>query len=160
MPTIVISPYSKPLRNGNPNPKNYPFFSDVVTSLVQKGYEVIQVGVAGEAILPGVSSTVFNAPLSQLQELVQTSSLWISIDNFFPHFAAVVCKKFGIVLWGKSDPNIFGHPENLNLLKSREYLKERQWEWWESEPYTADAFVVPETVVNAVTEAVPYAYTK
>ena len=42
---IIISPYSKPLRNGLNNPKNYPYWKELI-SLINE--EIIQVGVDGE----------------------------------------------------------------------------------------------------------------
>jgi hypothetical protein len=56
--------------------------------------------------------------------------------------------KPGIVLWGQSDPLIFGHPENNNLLKDRKYLREKQFWWWEQCDYNAEAFVRPEEIIK------------
>jgi hypothetical protein len=55
--------------------------------------------------------------------------------------------KQGIVLWSVSDPNIYGHPENINLLKDRSYLAKNQFLWWDFVEYNADAFVSPEEVI-------------
>ena len=48
----------------------------------------------------------------------------------------------------KSDPNIFGHPENINLLKDRSYLAEQQFLWWDLYEYNPEAFVKPEEVLK------------
>jgi hypothetical protein len=153
---IVISPHSRPLRNGKRNAKDYPYWPELVNLLLQKSHEVVQVGTDGEEVLPKVSSTVFGAPLAELKELVSASFLWISVDNFFPHFCTLVCHKPGIVVWSKSDPSIFGYLINLNLLKSRDYLKPEQFRWWEDEPYDENAFVSPEIILEAV-ESFSYA---
>ena len=52
------------------------------------------------------------------------------------------------MLFGQSDPLIFGHPENINLLKDRKYLREQQFWWWEQCEYKEDAFVRPEEVIK------------
>jgi hypothetical protein len=56
--------------------------------------------------------------------------------------------KPGIVLWSVSDPLIYGHPENINLLKGREYLAPNQFLWWENYEHQNDAFVMPQEVVK------------
>lgn len=160
MQTILISPYSKPLRNGKQNPKNYPFWSELVSLLVRDKYKVIQIGVTGEEVISQISSILFNSSLSQLRDLVNGATTWIAIDNFFPHFATIECKKSGVVLFGKSDPKIFGHLQNINLLKERKYLRSEQWKWWEEEEYNPEVFVSPQEVYTVVKENFPYASTK
>ena len=159
MQKIIISPYSKPLLNGKPNAKNFPSWKELVALLIQEGYEVIQVGTLGEEIIPGASSIVLGAPLSSLKDLISEALTWISVDNFFPHFATLVCHKKGIVLWGKSDPVIFGDSSNFNLLKSRDCLRKEQFKWWETEEYDPSVFVSPEDVVKVLQENFSHAHT-
>jgi len=139
---ILISPYSKPLRNGLNNPKNYPYWKELI-SLINE--EIIQVGVEGEKQL--VSEFRKDLPLGDLRYLIGKCRTWISIDSFFQHLAWD-CGKKGIVLWGQSDPLIFGHPENVNLLKDRSYLREKQFWWWEQCQYREEAFVKPAEVLK------------
>ena len=160
MQKIIISPYSKPLLNGKTNAKNFPSWQELVALLIQKGYEVIQVGSPGEEIISGTSSVVLGAPLSSLQELVKEALTWISVDNFFPHFATIVCHKPGIVLWGKSDPSIFGYPSNFNLLKSKDNLRKEQFKYWEDEEYDPSVFVSSESVVKVLEENFSHAHTE
>lgn len=86
----------------------------------------------------------------EIIDLIQWCDLWISIDSFVPHLAAYHRLKGGIVLWGKSDPNIFGYSHNVNLLKGREYLRAEQFRWWIDEPIDPNVFVAPEDVVHAI----------
>jgi hypothetical protein len=72
---------------------------------------------------------------------------WIGVDSFFQHFCWDLGKP-GIVIWGQSDPNIFGHPENINLLKDRKYLREKQFWLWEQAEYNEEAFVLPVAVLK------------
>jgi len=44
---ILISPYSRPLRNGKNNPKNFPYWREVVDLLKTKN-DIVQIGVEGE----------------------------------------------------------------------------------------------------------------
>jgi ADP-heptose:LPS heptosyltransferase len=88
-----------------------------------------------------------NLSLTELAELVNACDTWIGVDSFFQHFCWDV-KKPGIVLWAQSDPNIFGHPENINLLKDRSYLRNKQFWLWEQCEYIKVAFVTPDEVLK------------
>jgi ADP-heptose:LPS heptosyltransferase len=138
---IIISPYAKKLRNGKENPKNYPYWKELVSFIKEP---IIQVGIDGEEQL--VPDFRKNLSIPELTNLINDCKTWISVDSFFQHLAWDIGKP-GIVLWGQSDPLIFGHPENTNLLKDRSYLREKQFWWWEQCDYREDAFVKPEVVV-------------
>jgi ADP-heptose:LPS heptosyltransferase len=139
---IIISPYSKKLRNGKNNPKNYPFFKQLVELIDEP---IVQIGIEGEEQL--VEDFRKNLSLKELGSLVNECRTWISVDSFFQHFCWDLGKP-GIVLWGQSDPNIFGHPENINMLKDRKYLREKQFWIWEQCEFRDDCWVSPEEVVK------------
>ena len=145
--SILIFPFARPLRNGKPNPKDYPFWKELIQLLHKNNYEVIQTGVSGEQQL--VDDCRFNLTLDQLANLILATDTWIGVDSFGQHYAWDL-QKPGIVLWGQSDPNIFGHPENINLLKDRKYLREKQFWLWEQCEYRTDVFVEPELVLEAL----------
>ena len=140
---IIISPYSKKLRNGKTNPKNYPYWKELIPLI--RYDTIIQIGVTGEEQL--VEEFHKDLNLQQLAELVQECRTWISVDSFFQHFCWDLGKP-GIVLWGQSDPSIFGHPENINLLKDRKYLREKQFWIWEQCEFREDCWVSPEEVAK------------
>lgn len=141
---IIISPYSKFMRNGEKHPKNYPHWEEVINKVKEP---VIQVGIEGEFQL--VNDFRKNLPLSELAILVKECKTWMSCDSFFQHFCWDLGKP-GVVIFGQSDPNIFGHPENINLLKDRKYLREKQFWLWEQAEYKEEAFVSPDTVIEAL----------
>jgi hypothetical protein len=151
MKSIIVSPYSRPLRNGKENSKNYPYWDSLVAILKGKGYYIIQIGRIGEREISGVDETKFGLSLAELEKIAVSCTTWISVDNFFQHMCKLV-GKHGYVLFGLSDPNIFGHKENTNLLKDRKYLREKQFDIWESEPYNPEAFVSAEEAAKAITE--------
>lgn len=152
---ILISPYSAKLRNGQPNPKNYPHWPRLVQLLSQSGYEVIQIGIAGEDRIESVSQFIIGWPFDKLRQLAEDCATWISVDNFFPHFANCERLKPGIVLFGQSDPRIFGYPQNGNLLRGRDYLRQFPYDIWEAATYRADAFVYPENVMLHIHRLAP-----
>ena len=141
---IIISPYSKFMRNGAKHPKNYPYWEEVLKHVNEP---VIQVGVDGETQL--VSDFRKNLPLYELEKLVKECKTWLSCDSFIQHFCWDLGKP-GIVVFGQSDPNIFGHPENINLLKDRKYLREKQFWIWEQAEFIEEAFVSPDVVIDAL----------
>jgi len=132
------------MRNGQKHPKNYPYWQEVLSKIQEP---VIQVGVEGETQL--VPDFRKNLPLSELAVLVKECKTWMSCDSFFQHFCWDLNKP-GIVIFSQSDPNIFGHVENINLLKDRKYLREKQFWIWEQAEYNQDAFVDPGIVLLAL----------
>ncbi len=144
---IIISPFAQKLRNKKINPKNYPYWPELIDLLYKEGYEIVQVGVEGEDQL--VTDFRKNLSLSDLAELVNSCDIWIGVDSFFQHFCWDL-QKPGIVLWSQSDPLIFGHKENINLLKDRKYLRPNQFHIWEQCEYNKDAFVEPSQVMKEI----------
>jgi hypothetical protein len=143
---IIIAPYAKKLNNGKQNPKNYPYWKELIAQINEP---IVQVGIEGEVQLVGDFRP--NLRISELRELIQKCRIWIGCDSFFQH----LCwdeKKKGIVLWSVSDPLIYGHPENINLLKDRKYLAENQFLWWEYVDHLNERFVEPQIVLEYLKE--------
>lgn len=141
---IIIAPYAQKLRTGKENPKNYAYWEELVYEL-QKSMHVVQVGVEGEKQL--VDDFRKGLPLAELRQLLRQCRTWISVDSFFQHLGWDEGVK-GIVLWGPSDPLIFGHPENINLLKDRQYLVPNQFLIWEQTEHQKERFVEPKEVIQ------------
>ena len=139
---IIIHPFAKPLRNGKTNPKNYPYWKQLISMINEP---IIQIGVEGEEQL--VPDFRKNLPIPELRKLIQECRIWIGVDSFFQHLAWDEGKS-GIVLWSVSDPLIFGHSENTNLLENRDNLSKNQFLWWEATEHNPKNFVKPEIVKN------------
>lgn len=157
---IIISPYSAKLRSGKVNPKSYPYWPKLVALLNCDGYEVIQIGVSGEDRIGGVSEFFLDLSFSELRDLVNSCATFLSVDNFFPHFCHAEKLKGGIVLWGPSDPAIWGHPENINLLRGRDYLRPHQCQTWEEIDHNPQAFCYAENVIPHVYKLAPAPLTR
>jgi ADP-heptose:LPS heptosyltransferase len=141
---ILIAPWAKKLRVDKPHPKNYPYWPEVIQEIKEP---IIQVGVKDEVQL--VDDFRKNLSINELSDLVKQCKTWLSVDSFFQHFCWDLGKP-GIAIWGPSDPLIFGHPENVNLLKDRSYLRPNQFWWWEQCDFNKDAFVEPKVVLDAL----------
>ena len=138
---IIISPYAKKLINGRVNPKNYPYWKELIELIDEP---IVQIGLDGEQQLTEDFRT--NLSISELKSLIHDCRTWIGVDSFFQHLCWAEGKK-GIVLWSVSDPLIFGHPENINLLKDRNRLAVNQFLWWEAIEHNPDNFVKPEDIL-------------
>lgn len=143
---IVIAPFAKKLMNGKENPKNYPFWDELIAMIDQP---IVQVGIEGERRL--VSDFRPDLAISDLRHLIDQCDTWIACDSFFQHLAWDQGKR-GIVLWSVSDPAIYGHPENVNLLKDRSCLAKNQFLWWENVEHDPSKFVEPEAVFKELQE--------
>jgi len=141
---ILIHPFAKPLIKGGINPKTpgVEYWKELIALIDEP---IIQVGIEGEEQL--VPEFFKNLPIPRLRELISECRTWIGIDSFFQHLAWDEGKP-GIVLWSVSDPLIFGHPENINLLADRKNLASNQFLWWDFTPHNLDAFVKPEKVLE------------
>ena len=139
---IIIAPYAQKLRTGDNNPKNYPYWEELISKIDEP---IIQVGVEGEKQF--VDTFCKGLTIDELCQLLVKCRTWIGVDSFFQHLAWREGKQ-GIVLWGPSDPLIFGHPENINLLKDRKYLAPNQFLWWEQTEYNPDRFVGVDEVLK------------
>lgn len=150
MKTVLISPYSQKLRNGKRNPKNFPYWQEVIDGLVQRGYAVIQVGRGDETLFNNIQGMLFDKSLKELRTAIrEVADTWASVDNFFPHLCNLE-RKPGVVIWGRSDPRIFGYKTNKNLVKNIGYLREKQFDIWEAVEYDKKVFVSPEEVIAAI----------
>jgi len=148
MRKIIISPFAKPLRNGKENPKNYPFWEELILLLKKNEFYIIQIGVDKETKFD-VDKVVFNASLKELEKITKECDLFLGIDNFFQHFCSMIGKK-GIAIFGKSDPKIFGHDENIIIIKDEKYLRKNQFDTWENEKFDPNCFVKPLIVLNQI----------
>lgn len=147
---IIISPYSKPLRNGNRNPKNYPYWKELIVLISGNGFEeIVQIGTDGEEKIEGAEYFAKNTPFEILVEKLKDAILILSVDNFLPHFAHYY-KQQCVVLFGQSDPNLFGYEINFNLLKNRKYLRPNQFDIWEGVEYKEEAFLSAEEVFEQI----------
>lgn len=152
---ILISPYPARLFDGRTSPKAYPHWTKLVQLLNKEGYEVVQIGVSGEDRIDDVAQFVTNFPFRKLRDMVNECALWIATDNFFPHFVHCERLKPGIVLWGPSDPRIFGYPENINLLRGRDFLRPNQYQSWTEWQWNPQSFVFAENVIPSVVKLSP-----
>ncbi len=141
---ILFAPFAARLPNGARSPKDYPFAVRLNELLEQSGHEVIQVGSNQEPTI----AKQFKRSLSfvQVSDLLRDCDTFIGVDSYLQHHAWFVGRR-GIVLWGPSDPKIFGHGIHVNLLKNRDFVRPHQFEMWTQTTANPDAFVKPDVVM-------------
>jgi len=148
MKKILIAPYSSILNNDKTNPKNYPWWQNVIDEL-SKSYSIYQVGISKENKFNNISGFILDKIFKELCFEIDNCDSWISVDSYFQHIANYRNKK-GVVIWSKSDPNIFGYKDNINLVKDRKYLRKFQFDQWHQEDFDEDCFVRPEIVISSI----------
>lgn len=140
---IIISPWAKELLSKKPNPKSPPIqWWKQLISLIKE--PIVQVGIKSEIQL--VFDFRKDLSIVHLRELLTECRTFITIDSFFQHLAWDQNKP-GIVIWGQSNPKIYGHDIHTNLLKGEEYLMPDQFLMWELIEYKENCFVTPEEVI-------------
>jgi ADP-heptose:LPS heptosyltransferase len=146
---ILISPHSKPMRNGKSHPKVYPWWQELVDMMTEQGHEITQIGRHEEKVY--VTKFLPNLSFEEIEALVRQQDLWISVDNFLPHLcnAEKVMTK-GIVIFGRSDPKIYGYFQNTNILKDRKYLRPDQFHIWEQCEYDEESFLKPKELMAVI----------
>lgn len=147
MKKILIAPFSKPLNIKQQNPKNYPYWQKLIELLKQK-YILTQIVYGNEPKLD-THFLINNPKFIELEHIMQDYDTWLSVDTYLQHIANFIDKQ-GIVIWGQSDPLIFGYKNNLNLLKDRKYLRENQYGLWRDCEYNEEVFMQPESIYNEI----------
>ncbi len=148
----VCLPGQPPLgASPRPSAKEFPreWWEDVIAALPE--HRFVQIGVQGDDVLNGVPPQ-FDLSEAELVALARRCDHVVCVDSFLPHLLhAHACPPGGlkcIVLFSKSDPLIFGYPENINLLKDRKHLRPDQFATWDLCPYDLEAFIEPGELVR------------
>jgi len=92
------------------------YWQYVIDVLVNKGYEIIQLGLASEYIFNNVTSLVGHTSLRECFALIKYCDFFISIDTYIIHVANAF-NKYGIVLWGRTNPFRVGYAYHFNIFK-------------------------------------------
>ena len=150
MKKVLISPFAQTLRNGKVNPKQFPYWKELVALMNNANIETIQIGSNKDPKLEGVTVYKQNSNFTEVRNLVSETDTWISVDSFLQHLNHYYLRKPGIVIFSQSDPRIFGYNENNNMLKHKSYLRDKQFWLWEQCEYNQDAFVTAEEVFNTL----------
>ena len=150
---LLLAPFAArgPSLGGKPSPKDYPHAKELA-ELLETEHDVIQ--MAGAEDVQVAKDVRRNLPHAQVVELIKWSDTGICVDSYLQHAFWEVGKP-AIVLFGISDPVIFGHPENVNLLRDRNFLRPNQFDLYYTNEYKPEAFVSPEEVLKTLHKARP-----
>jgi len=148
MSKILLAPYSNFFQNKK-NPKNYPYWQKVIDYLGSE-HEVLQLVCKklGHPEFRNVTC-LYDLNYKQISQKILETDTYMCVDTFLHHLGNRVKKK-GVVVFSLSDPEIFGHKSNINILKDRNYLRKDQFNTWQEAEYVEEAFVDPEIVVYNV----------
>lgn len=91
-------------------PINY--WKDLITRNPQ--YDFVQLGVSGEPRLEGTVKIPDGLDLRPEFAILKHCRAFVGVESCFAH-AASAFKLPGVVLFGASNPEVWGHPNNINL---------------------------------------------
>ncbi len=90
-------------------------WSEVIKELTGWGYEVVQIGAEGETLAPGATD-LLGLPIRKALAVVKYAKLFLGIDAVFSH-AAAAFQIPGVVLFGATTPEVWGHSGHINLYR-------------------------------------------
>ena len=95
------------------------YWQEVVAILVSKGFTVVQVGLPMEQPIDGAVNLLGKWDLRTIINFLSLADAFINIDSLLNHIGYGWRVK-GVVLFGRTDPNIFGHEDfHLNLINTK-----------------------------------------
>ena len=100
----------------------------LVNELKKKDYFVIQVGTSKDNQIPIVDLKFLDKPIPNIASLIEESSLWISVDTFFHHFASSIKPNVGFCL----TPFYNDHAKHPGVTYIEKDCGKNYWErrWW------------------------------
>ena len=146
---ILMAPFCKPRHDGKMNAKNYPYWNEVLLEIAPV-YDITQIVYGSEQWLKGVGYAD-NLSLNHTEHLMRETNMFLCIDTYLQHMGHFLGKP-GVVIFGPSDPALFGYKDNINLYVDGKYFRPHQYQTWNEWDFNKDAFVLPDVVINAVHE--------
>jgi ADP-heptose:LPS heptosyltransferase len=107
---VIIAPSSDSPRKMLP----VKTWENVTEILKGSGVFVVQVGRAEDRLVKGAYSLLGLTTPRQLIRLVGKADMVITVDNFVMH-AAHLSGVYAVVLWGPTDPDIYGYVGHMHL---------------------------------------------
>jgi len=151
-PLCLIVPYSAVTAHGKIS--TYKDWEDekwraLIRALKERGYQVNQLGVKGQETDLGTDQFLTTHILDAIA-LVKHASLVISVDTWAGHAAHAFGTK-AIILFGSTNPALFGYPTNINICKG---IPDPNIQWLRNENVPNDKMrlISVEDVINAIEE--------
>jgi hypothetical protein len=144
---VIVSPYSfRP-----DHAKSYPYWNELIPMIKNCGFKVVQIGRKDEVQLENVDDFLKSLPLKEIEKIVLNCKYWISCDNFLQHMInSLDIIVPGVVIWGISDPKLFGYDYNTNILKSKKFLRNNQFDTWHGVEQNLNVFDKAEVVFDKI----------
>jgi len=86
-----------------------------------KSYRILHIKAPEQPVLQGVE--MLNLPYRELYAVFPLSTKRLFIDSFAQHVAAALDLQ-STVVWIGNKPEVFGYPENINVVPSANYVRE------------------------------------
>jgi len=139
--------------NGDDNPKAWPVSHVEALMNLAPEHDYRIVGAEGSAILQNPKITAVKGTRKELLDYIDKNvDLVIAIDSWIQHLVALNTSKPMIVLFSRSNPEIFGHKRSgvINLFESEDYFRSEPFYSWIGERVMPEALVSPEQVARSI----------
>jgi hypothetical protein len=149
MAKIILQPYAAIPKNATElgkNPKDWPYFNELVAAMPE--HEFVQIGFGDKPI---VGAEQFVGTRNDILRLLRDADTFVCVDTWLQHLATLHAAKRGVVIFTRSQPYMFGHRSNINLLKSYMYVLS-PYIRWDAIDYTSAAFIGVDKVIQAIKE--------
>lgn len=148
---IIVAPYSRSRKDGKRNPKNYPWWQLLLEELASDRHELTVITYGEEEHINVAAKTYTPGRLYSVESLLESHDMFMSVDNYMQHMAHFLGVR-GVVMYGPSDPRIFGYKENLNLYEDEKFFRPHQFQTWDECDFSEDAFMRPEKALPLIRE--------
>lgn len=147
---IILCLQAKKLPDGSPNAKTYPLeYSKTLIELLKTNeYRLVQIGDLTDVQLP-TDNCIFNTSFEKFKSEILSADLVVAVDTYAQHLAWY-CNKPCVCIFSKSNPEIFGHKENVNIFKDAKYFRPKQFDYWKTESYDIASFIEPIKVYQII----------
>jgi ADP-heptose:LPS heptosyltransferase len=101
------------MQNGKPNPKNWPYWFELISLLVSAGHHIEQCGEEHDTRICG--SFIHRISMETVIEDLNRYDLCLCVDTWLQH-AAVAAGVPAVVIWTATNPEVFGNAANINVV--------------------------------------------
>lgn len=126
MKSLAVIPYSRLLRNGVANPKNYTRMGEVLVLLRGEKVFTIQIGPSTEMSI-GCDERVVTSTIRESMEALKRVDGFLTVDTYIPHLVKAKEKEWerlipGVVCWTVTHHKTFGYEDFENMYAERPTL--------------------------------------
>lgn len=111
---ITINTGAMGAEKGRIQTKQWPYWQQVVDTLLEQGERVVHLGIRWEKKLKRVEH-VWQKPLTEVIQYLEASKLHLGNENGLVRLRRLVTNKPSVVVFGPTHPDMYGFDNNINI---------------------------------------------